>query len=167
MNTKIIIGSFLLQEGHADTKSEDLTISFSWTCMKLKSALLSSSGSYKLYSRCHLLSEETPAFFCFYTTFMSSFPTPHTQPHLPDGVAGLQWPGHQLLFPPWSIISGLGGSSLAMNKFGMCGISSTQGPLINAVLCARCPRLLGVTWGGHMSWPHPLIIQGKLWEKQT
>lgn len=54
------------------------------------------------------------------------------------------------------------GSKPVMNNFWMWGISSTQGPSINTKLCARCPRLLCVTWGGHISGTFTLKCQDKL-----
>lgn len=78
-----------------------------------------------------------------------------------------QWPCsgllHTHIFPPWLITLGLGGSKPVMNNFWMCGISFTQGPSINMMPWARCPRLLCVTWGRLMSWwTFPLRVQGKL-----
>lgn len=68
------------------------------------------------------------------------------------------------LFPPGLITLRLYSSKPVVNNFWMWGISSTRGPSINTELCARCPRLLFVTWGGHISGTFTLKCQGKLWK---
>lgn len=59
------------------------------------------------------------------------------------------------IFPPWLITLRLRGSKPVMNNIWMSSISSTQGPSINTTPRARCPRLVRVTWGGHIRWTFP------------